>query len=250
MRMSVREIISSFFLALSFLTRIPVSSLVVRHFPLSRAAWAFPVVGGLVGLCGGMAYASLFYLGTPHVVAAWVAIFFQILVTGGLHEDGVADAADGLAANRGISEKLAIMKDSRIGSYGVMALVISLCLRAETIAAFASYKYAVWALISSGAISRAMIVLFMRSTQLAKKEGVAVSAGRPSANQTIIALALGFFWLLFCQSFILAVSVVAVVGVCFFLLRSVSYRQFNGYTGDALGAMQILVEIAVLILLA
>lgn len=112
------------------LTRLPAGkSVSLDNSTVARAAWIFPVVGLLVGATGGGVFMLASHLGLGIASAALLAMGTQVLLTGALHEDGLADTADGFGGGRGRERKLEIMRDSRIGTYGVVALVLVLSLR-------------------------------------------------------------------------------------------------------------------------
>lgn len=121
--------------ALAFLTRIPVPVRVDGPSDLARSVPWFPVVGALVGLVVGGVF-PLFSGFLPTLAAAALAVAAGMVVTGALHEDGLADTVDGLAGGRDRSGRLEIMKDSRVGTFGALALVISVLLRVGALAAF------------------------------------------------------------------------------------------------------------------
>jgi adenosylcobinamide-GDP ribazoletransferase len=241
--------LKSFLFALSFLTRLPVGKPDFAGVKLADCAWAFPVGGVLVGRGGGVAYLALLGFKIPAIIAAWLAIGFQVLLTGGLHEDGLADTADGLASGRSLTQKLLIMRDSQIGSYGVLTLIIILSLRACAIASFSGNLQVVGYFIIAGAASRAILPLLMRSLPSARNDGLAAMAGRPSAKQTIIALLIGFCSLCYVQPLLAALINGAILAIVFFVVRSLIRKNFGGITGDTLGAMQQITEVVILIFL-
>src|SRR5256885_2159102 len=104
-------LLQQFFLSLGFFMRIPVP--VRGGATLADSAWAFPLAGATVGAFAASAYLLLLSLGLAHGIAAWLALAFQIVLTGALHEDGLADTADALVHGRSREQKLAIMRDSR-----------------------------------------------------------------------------------------------------------------------------------------
>ena len=145
---------------LAFLTRLPVPlpADAARPEALARAAWAFPLVGIVVGGVAGLALLAAEALGLDPLAGSVVAVAAAVLLTGGLHEDGLADVADGFGGGHDRAGKLAIMRDSRIGSYGVLALILSVGLRVSLLASLASSSAAVLVLIATGILSRAAIV--------------------------------------------------------------------------------------------
>jgi adenosylcobinamide-GDP ribazoletransferase len=231
--------------ALAFLTRLPM-----REEPPWGAAdlaasvpW-FPVVGAAIGLAGGLAYGLAVWLGLPPLPAAAVALVATIWATGALHEDGLADVADGLGG-RTRKDKLAIMRDPRIGSYGALALVLALLARAGAIAAVAEPSAVAAALVAAGAGSRAALPAVMAALPPARLDGLAVSAGRPhplrATAAILIAALLALILLGGAAPAALTAGALGALAVAL-LVR----RQIGGYTGDVLGAVQQLAEIGVL----
>src|SRR4029450_13138448 len=127
----VADLIHDCKVALAFLTRLPVRhGRVWRDADLAGSMPLFPLVGALIGLAGGLAYALALGLGLPPWPAATLALATSIRATGRLHEDGLADVADGWGGGRTREDKLRIMRDPRLGSYGTIALVLALLARA------------------------------------------------------------------------------------------------------------------------
>ena len=166
--------------ALAFLTRLPVApEPTAAGSRLGASVVMFPVVGALIGLLGGGGYALAFWLGLPPLPAATVALATTIWLTGALHEDGLADVADGFGGGRTREDKLRIMRDPRIGSYGALALVLGLLARAGALAALAAPRHVMAALVAAGAVSRAALAAVMTTLPLARADGLAAGAGRP-----------------------------------------------------------------------
>ncbi len=134
----VRATIDDFKVALQFLTRLPVR--VPEPWPegaLARSVPMFPLIGLLIGVAGALAFTIASWLGLPPALAAVLAVAVQVLSTGGLHEDGLADLADGFGGGRTREEKLEIMRDSHLGSFGAIALILALLARTGAIVALA-----------------------------------------------------------------------------------------------------------------
>ena len=232
-----------FRLALSFLTRIPVS-LAGAPEPngLARAMRLFPLVGALIGaMVGGIDLLALMVL--PPWPAALLAIAFGLLLTGALHEDGLADCADGFGGGRDKEAKLSIMRDSRVGTYGVLALILSVALRAAAIAQLANPAAA---LIAAHALSRALLPGLMRVLPPASATGLAASAGTPAKADFLIAILIAIL----ISAPLLGLWLVPALGVAalvFAATAALARRQIGGYSGDVLGALQQTCEIAVLL---
>ena len=116
--------------SIAFCTRLPlVGATPIAGSTIAKAAWAFPIAGLVVGIVGAVVYALAHRAGVPAWPAAALAVAATLLATGCLHEDGLADTADGFGGGKTREQKLDIMRDSRIGVYGVCALIMSLLLR-------------------------------------------------------------------------------------------------------------------------
>jgi len=206
----------------------------------------FPLVGVLVGLVGGLAYGIASTLGLPPPPAAVVAIAALVWATGALHEDGLADLADGLGGTTR-AQRLEIMRDPRVGSFGVIALVLALLARVGALAALAQPIAVVGALIAAAAFSRALMPAAMLALPRARADGLAASAGRPHpvrvAAAAVIAIAVGLI-LLPPVPALVAMLFAALAGA---LLALSAWRRLGGLTGDALGALQQLTEIGFLL---
>ncbi len=235
---------------LAFLTRLPVPLAADKQSrPLADVAWSFPLVGLIVGGLAGLALSVGFQLNLHPLVCGLLAIALQVLVCGALHEDGLADVADGFGGGQTVADKLRIMRDSAIGSYGTLALVFSVALRAGALASMARPTTAVLALIAAAVVSRAMMVLLMNTMEMARTDGLAAAAGKPSNEAMLVALglaAVSAFLLLGGTGWI-------VLGVAFAAALAMGWlakRQIGGLTGDVLGAGQQVTEVAVLLSVA
>jgi adenosylcobinamide-GDP ribazoletransferase len=241
--------------AAMFLTRLPatVVGYDTRRAPDFRhGARVFPVVGALIGLAGGLVLAIAAALGIAPSVSAILAVATTALITGALHEDGLADTADSFGGDT-TEKKLAIMDDSRIGAYGALALVFSVALRVAPLAAIAATQplHALFALIGAEAVSRAALVRLWHDLPAARTGGLSNDAGVPDSNAMLIAIAIGAaIAVVFCVptiglwATVLAgiLSVLATVG----FIRLVG-QTLGGRTGDTLGACQQVAAVAFLI---
>lgn len=231
-----------------FCTRLPLlPATPLTGNSLSRAAWAFPVAGILVGLVGAIVYGIAHRLGLPPWPAAALGVAATMLATGCLHEDGIADTADGFGGGHTREQKLAIMRDSHIGAYGVCALAMSLLLRVGALASLPSAHAVVWALIASHAAARATMPALMLLLPPARSDGLSFDAGRPAGESVAAAAVIGFLILAICLHVghgFLALLVLAVIAA---LVAWLAKRQVGGQTGDVLGALEQVSEIAVLL---
>ena len=213
-----------------------------------RAAPAFAPVGLLIGAIAGGVLWGLGQSNLSPVLCALLALVVQALITGALHEDALADVADGFGGGGGDkAHTLDIMRDSRIGAFGVLAIVFSVAIRAAALAGIPGPGLAAIALIAAAGFSRGMLPSFMYVMPRARTDGLGAAAGRPTAFGAIIAFALGAIAL-----FVLLPGVVAwpalfiSVSVCI-LVAFWAHGRIGGQTGDVLGTMQQCAEICVLL---
>lgn len=226
-------------LALMLLTRLPVERLLgpMRgRVPLAASGWAWPLVGALVGAC----QAAVLYLGLrwglPAAAAALLALAVGMLVTGALHEDGLGDLADGFGGGRDRARTLEIMRDSRLGSYGALALVLAVGLQVALISAL-PVDAAVAALVGLGAASRGFLPLVQLWLPQARAEGLGASAAaEPAAASAWAAGLIGAALALLLAPGAALVLLIAAQAAVLWL----ACRQIGGVTGDVLGAAQLL----------
>jgi adenosylcobinamide-GDP ribazoletransferase len=234
--------------SIAFCSRLPIPrSAPIAGEEIAKAAWAFPLAGLVVGLIGTVVYALAHRFGLPPWPCAALAVAATMLTTGCLHEDGLADTADGFGGGRTRELKLDIMRDSRTGVYGVCALAISLILRVSILASIASTSAVGWALLASHAGGRAAMPALMFLLPPARRDGLSSAAGRVPGESAAAALAIGFAVLAFClhpvRGFVALLFLIAVIVVMTWL----SSREIEGQTGDVLGALEQAGEIAVLL---
>jgi adenosylcobinamide-GDP ribazoletransferase len=233
--------------AARFLTRLPLPDFgAPRPGPLAGAMRAFPLVGLLIGLAGWVVLAVAAAVGLPAMAAALLAVALTVAVTGGLHEDGLADTADGFGGGAGRAAKLAIMRDSRSGAYGVLALVFSVALRAAALATLAP-SHAGLALVAAHTVSRAALPPVMRWQEPARDDGLGAGAGRPDDAALGWCAAIAFVVALLCLGAGPGLAGLIVVAGAVAALAELARRQIGGYTGDVLGAAEQIGEIAMLL---
>ena len=243
----IRDRLDELILAATLLTRIPMPpARSGDSAALGRAVWAYPIIGALVGAIGALAFFFARTVGLPAAPATWVAMAAMVLVTGCFHEDGLADFWDGIGGGRTIERKLEIMRDSRIGSYGAAALILSFGLRSTAIIALADVGLAEVGLIASGLLGRSAIAGVLLALGPARADGLAATAADPPVRRALIAIAFGVavFGLLPAGSALGAIGATLAATVIFIVLMR---RQIEGYTGDGLGATEQTVETAALL---
>ncbi|MEO1703751.1 MAG: adenosylcobinamide-GDP ribazoletransferase [Pseudomonadota bacterium] len=232
--------------SIGFLTRLPVRVdgdwAVARG---ARSAWAYPVAGLVVGGLVCLAAILLSALGVPAAMAAGLVLGLSIFVTGALHEDGLADTADGFWGGWTKERRLEIMKDSRIGAYGVLALGLMLLLRWQGYGQ--AMEAHLWALVAIPAASRAAMLPLMALPN-ARGSGVSASVGRPPRAAILLGLGIGFVALLPLGP--ASISIALTMAIAAGLVALVARAKIGGQTGDILGATQQVCEIAALVTLA
>lgn len=243
----IKSQLELFYIALGFFSRIPIPAGIDFAAPkLNQACRYFPVVGWLVAVvCSAVYYFVQLYLSND--IAILFSMLSGVLVTGAFHEDGLIDSADGMGGGWSIEQKLLIMKDSRVGSYGAISLWFVLALK---FALLASSSNVILALLLAHPLSRSISGLMMfispyvRETADAKVKFIAQAKHK---TDLYISLILGFSGLIFTPQYILPLlSALAIFVVCF---RYLAHRQIGGITGDVLGAAQQLSELLIYIVL-
>ncbi|WP_407493206.1 adenosylcobinamide-GDP ribazoletransferase [Pseudooceanicola sp. MF1-13] len=226
------------------LTRLPLPNHTARG---ANAGWSWPLVGLVVGLIGWAVGFVAIAAGVADPLAAVLVVGALVMVTGGLHEDGLADTADGLWGGWTRERRLEIMRDSRIGSYGVIALV--LVLLARVFAVFLVINaWVLPALVAAAVLSRGVLPGVMALVSNAREDGLSRGVGRPSLAVSGVSAALAVVLGAFCVGWSVVAAVVAVLVVaCGMALLARS--RIGGQTGDILGAVQVLAEVAVLVVL-
>ncbi len=244
----VRAWIDDLWLAAGFLTRLtPPPAGAAGGRPLAEAGRAFPLVGAGLGLGAGVIYAAAGGLGLPPTPAAVCALAALVAATGALHEDGLSDVADGFGAGGGRKRKLAVMRDSRSGSYGVIAVTFSLIARVAALTALAEPGLVAAALVGAGAASRAALPVVMLRLPAARADGLGAAAGVPGQDDVLVGLAIAAVIAFVALGFATALAALAVGAAATAAVAALARRQIGGHTGDVLGAVQQAVEIAILL---
>ena len=267
------ELVREFLLAVQFFTRVPIVGRLAGWVGFSPAllrasAGHFPGVGLLVGGVAATAYAAVnAILPDTHftpLVAAVLSTVVSVLLTGGFHEDGLADVADGLGGSYDRTRALDIMKDSRVGAFGAMALVLALLAKVALLALLGSVEgvptgwdeaplstwYVCAALVAGHTVSRALPLLLI--AWLPHVGDTAASKSKPLADQiTARSLLVAFIWLFMALALVLSVlDAMNLIVACSFAMLALLWmgrwfkRRLQGFTGDCLGAAQQVCEIA------
>lgn len=232
--------------ALSLLTRLPVWS---HAAPAPRAAWAWPLAGLIVASLAAAATSAALALNLPAGPAAAIALITAALLTGGLHEDGLADTADGLMGGHTKERRLEIMKDSRIGSYGTLALLLVTLTRWSALTALVSAGQHWPALLVAGALSRAPMAVLISALPNARGSGLSHLTGRPPRRAALAAVTLAAAIALLATGSATLPMIFAAAATTALLARA-AQKRIGGQTGDILGASQQLAEAAILCMAA
>ncbi|HEU4622652.1 MAG TPA: adenosylcobinamide-GDP ribazoletransferase [Burkholderiaceae bacterium] len=238
-------------IALQFLTRVPIPSWIGFESQwLHASARHFPLVGMLVGTCAAaVLWASAWWWPMP--IAVVLSIVATVWLTGGFHEDGLADTCDGLGGAVSRERALEIMKDSRLGSYGALGLVLMLALKALALVSLANVDLvqACGAIVFAHTVSRAATVVLLRVLPYAGDPAHAKAkpmAQRVSHMGVFIALAWGVFIAVpLCAIAVRPVTTATIATIaCACVCGRWFKKRLGGYTGDTLGATQQLTEVA------
>lgn len=231
----------------ALLTRVPISrNLPVSARDLAGAVPWFPVVGALIGVVVGSVYAAAL-LAFPAFIAATLAVGSGILLTGAFHEDGLGDTADAIAGGSTPQERLRILRDPRLGTFGVCAVGLSILLRVSAVASLGPWDAAA-ALLAANALGRAATVGLLGILPAAGGQGLGASyAAALKSRQITLGLALGA---------LLGAIALGVLGLPAALLAAIAAmaigilarRRIGGLTGDILGAAEQAAEVLVLLM--
>ncbi|MBV8212373.1 MAG: adenosylcobinamide-GDP ribazoletransferase [Verrucomicrobia bacterium] len=241
-----RRQLNIFLTAVMFLTRLPVGRfLEFREEQVASSTIYFPIVGALIGLAGGLALLTSAAL--PSFVAVLISMLITVCLTGGLHEDGLADSADGLIGGQNPQRRLEIMRDSRIGAYGALALWFSLTAKLTLVQSLLAVNLvtAISASVIAHCLGRAATVALLTCLPYARIEHSKSSdfgnnvTFRQLALVLIFAIVLSLF-LLRLEGVFCLTAALAVTFVCGLYFKD----KIGGITGDCLGAANQLVELS------
>lgn len=244
--------------AVQFLTRIPVTLPADRPGQYYAKAFRrslvfFPVVGGLIGLFTALIFLGLVTIGIAPTLAAWIAVGCEALLTGAFHEDAFADSVDALGGGWTREQVLEIMRDSRLGSYGTLALIVGVGIRVTAMTAIADrdYVWAVATIVAAASIARLAILTIMATTapipdRVSKTNGL--TGYQPLQNVWSGALLSAAFWIgwVVYDFQVVAVTLFGIL-IMLFWFRGLILRRVGGTTGDLLGCSAYLVQLFVLI---
>lgn len=233
--------------ALGLLTRLPVRvDFDAAKTRGASGAWAYPVVGAVVGLIAATLGWMALSLGLSAPIAAVFVVATQTIITGAMHEDGLADCADGFWGGWDPAHRLEIMRDSHVGAYGVVALVLGILLRWLAVSAVLTLDNYGPILIVAAMASRATMVGVMTVMKNARDNGLSQSVGRPNRNTALVAVGLTGIACLGLVG-LLTVAVLGVAAIAATACGALAWSKVRGQTGDVLGGTQQVTEVAVLL---
>ncbi len=240
-----------FLIALIFLTRLPLTlNLQFSMSAVGSASRAFALVGVVVGGISG----GVFYLAAaanlPLLICAFLAIGAQILLTGALHEDAIGDVADGFGGGADKQKKMDIMRDSRVGTYAVVTLIVLIGIKASSLAALGLAFTGFAVIVSAAVCSRGLMACAMHVLPAARKDGLGASAGKPAVSAALWSLAIALIVPIAALGPFMGSAAVAaaMAGAC--IMGVIAQRQIGGQTGDVLGSVQQISECFFLVTMA
>lgn len=231
--------------ALGLLSRLPVNSNGARG---AACAWAFPITGLVLGMIAAAIGWVASLVGLSNGLTAGLALAALVVMTGAMHEDGLADSVDGLWGGWDKIRRLEIMKDSNIGAYGVIALVLSLLLRWIALTALAHAGLLTVGLIAVATLSRVPMVVAMATMPHARDGGLSASVGRAGTTTAMLAVAIATLVTMTLLGWAGLTTIIAA-SIAATTIALIAKRKIDGQTGDILGATQQFAEIAALMAL-
>ena len=228
--------------AFMLLTRIPVGNPKTHVPKLTDALWAFPVVGYVVGGTIAAFYLLISQMILSSVAAAIFGVIAGLLCTGAIHEDGLADCADGFGGGQNQEKKLTIMRDSAIGVYGTLALILVIGLRVFILSSFPTMFELVLLIMMCAVISRFVMVGYLYFLPAVRQEGLGNQASINNINSLFLAAIISLPAIFVCN--LVSYYVIITILVAALLWGIIAKYQIGGQTGDVCGAGQILCETA------
>ncbi len=228
--------------AFMLLSCLPVGKFKTHVPKLEYALWAFPIVGFFVGGIIAGSYFIISQIIFSTFAAAIFALIAGLLFTGAIHEDGLADCADGFGGGQNREKKLAIMEDSAVGSFGMLALIMVMGLRILMLSSLPAAPETVISIIICAVVSRFAMVGYLCLLPAARQKGLGNQASTDKLSSLFLAavIALPAFYISF---FNLMYATIAILVVAF-AWGIVAKKQIGGQTGDVCGAGQLLSETA------
>ncbi len=251
---AIRNEFKTFALAVHFLTRIPTPfDIGYSSERLRDANRYYPLVGGVIGTVAALAF-FLTDLALPTLIAVLIATVATALLTGAFHEDGLADTFDGISGGYDRARSLEIMHDSRIGTFGALALILVISLKVASLTAIADTATVVVALIAAHILSRTSTVVVKATSTYARENGIAGPQDLPlrpiNATVAIITGLIALAAIAVILDPAAALLTIAGATIGHILIRVYFQPRLKGHTGDTLGATQQITELSIYIALA
>ena len=247
--MKINEIIEDISIAVIVLTRVPINNIfsINQNIEIHRGQWAYPVIGALIGFFLFLLIFLFNSIGIPHQVAIIISLSIGILLTGALHEDGVADFFDSLGGKE-YSTRQEILKDSRLGSFGTLALIIAFMLKFLLLSELEYPLTLAFGLIACSSLGRFSILLLVNYSDLSKQAGLTKHLKKLNKKTLILCGIFSMLWVI--PAGFLAVIFMIIFGyasIYFFLKFVIPFNR--GLSGDILGLYVVFVEISSLLIL-
>ncbi|MDH5772398.1 MAG: adenosylcobinamide-GDP ribazoletransferase [Rhodospirillaceae bacterium] len=253
------QVVAELYTVWIFFTRLPwpgdfwpggAAGKIKPSIKLSSAARAFPFAGIVIGAIGAFVLFVSARAGLHPLASSILGLGAGMLASGAIHEDGLADVFDGFGGGANKTQKLEIMKDSRIGTYGMLSLVIITGLKASLLAGLPGPGLAAGALFVANVLPRAGLPLMMVALKPAKKSGLGHGAGVPKKEDAIISIIIGVLVSVLVLGLSVGISASVTAGLGLALMGYVAKRQIGGLSGDVLGGAEQIGESFVLLALA
>ena len=231
----------------ALLTRLPLPKAPKSAFETqAKSVWAFPLIGVLVAALSSLAGMGVIAFGGSNMIAAGIMLGVAMITTGAMHEDGLADCADGFWGGFDPARRLEIMKDSQIGTYGVLALIVVIGLRWLALSTVIASGFL--GVFAAAALSRGIMPMMMAMIPHARDHGLSHHVGRPAQTAAVVAFCIASGISFLCLGFGAIPAILITILVAFVMARLAKVKII-GQTGDVLGATQVLAETAILIYL-
>ncbi|HXM84216.1 MAG TPA: adenosylcobinamide-GDP ribazoletransferase [Stellaceae bacterium] len=238
--------------ALAYFTRLRFAGRAALHpGDLAKSAWAFPLIGLAIGVAGTIIYDLAALVGIPPLVSGLLAIGATAIISGGLHEDGLAHSVEGLSGGHSVEERLETMRAGHIGVYGIVAIILSVGLRGAALAMLGSalgMLGVVAGLVAAHALARGLLAPALLWGKPAAHD--TLDAGTPRPINAGIAVAIGLLIAILAMGFMPALLALILAGAAMALVLYAARARAGGYTGEVLGAMEQAGEIVILLVAA
>ena len=247
--MKINEILEDISIAAIVLTRVPINSIfsINQNIEIHRGQWAYPLIGALIGFSLFLIIFLFDIFGAPHQASILISLSIGIFLTGALHEDGVADFFDSLGG-KDYSSRQKILKDSRLGSYGMLALIIAFMLKFILLSELDDALSLAFSLIACSSLGRFSILLLVNYSDLSKQAGLTKHLKKVNNKTLILCGIFSMLWVI--PSGLLAMIFVIILGyasIQFFLKFIIPFNR--GLSGDILGLCVVFIEISSLLIL-